>query len=196
MRSSILFLVALAVAACTLLVSFRPVGRTQVETFVVPLAPTGWVAAGVVPRYTGTTPLSGVRLDLTGLSQFLDQYENRNVGQVGTGHFDSQFVHFEVSPDPLFNVVILAGTVGGGSVQLTQPGFDGSVDFAGTSGYSFLTTLRSDAVPAVVLPPTLGRRDWPVFIRAWGTSSNGGTGQSTTATTPFGGAEFRVTYLN
>lgn len=84
--------------------------------------------------YTGRAPLSSFRLETCFRQQIAEGFENRTEGVSLTCFFRNQGSRVVISLDPLFASVIQEFTVGVPNRAYTQPGFDGLLDFAGTSG--------------------------------------------------------------
>jgi hypothetical protein len=124
----------------------------QTETFDIPLAPTSWIAAAIVPAYEGDETVTGVLVELDGVVVRVLAHENRRIGVIGTGTFQNLFMHWTVARDPLLLVPILTGTTGGGSAQLTNGPFDGTVDYDGRSGEIAETPPSLVDVGTVTLP--------------------------------------------
>jgi len=135
-----------------------------------------WMEERTLPAYTGTEPLTQIKLDLCCFVHRSLAYENFGVFSVAPWSVHSDPVILQASFDPSFRRTFVVGTC---IVPLPdQSGvlspYDGTFDFGGTSG----VTVENDEQALVesvlsVTDESFFRHPWTLYIRAIGGNDHG-----------------------
>ena len=137
---------------------------------------TDWFEARVMPPYTGTDPLTQIKLDLCCFVGRTVQYENRGVFQAVAYDVHSEPVFIQASFDPTFRRSFIVGTcvVPLPDVTGVLAPYDFVDDYGGLSG----VTVQNDEQALIetllgVADESFFRQPWTLYLRAYGGHDTG-----------------------